>query len=138
MDEPRIQPLSLRGDFLLAILAGKKKTEYRTRKWNLSGDLLLAATRNTKEIPQGQEILPGYAMAVVSVVGRHQETNGEWAYELSNIRAITPFPIRGYAGIYYTALERVDYRPELEGLTTEAYVEKMKREGFRFVKSPKI
>jgi len=132
MSNSTIKTLSLHGVYLLDILAGRKTEEFRSRKWNLRGDLLLASSK--KVLPDEKPALPGYAMAVVEIVGIHRDILGDWVYEMNNVRAIQPFPIKGYAGIYHTPCEKIRYRPDLNHIGTRDYIDQLEKEGFVFSK----
>ena len=68
-----MKALSVRGDYIMDIIAGKKKIEYRTWKTNYRGPLLMCST--TKKVAGAA---PGYAICVV------------------NLKSIQYFPLEGF------------------------------------------
>ena len=68
-----MKALSLRGDYIMDMIAGKKKIEYRTWKTNYRGPLLMCST--TKKVAGAA---PGYAICVV------------------NLKSIQYFPLEGF------------------------------------------
>ncbi len=77
-----MKALSVRGDYIMDMIAGKKKIEYRTWKTNYRGPLLMCST--TKKVAGAA---PGYAICVV------------------NLKSIQYFP---FEGLYYWNIELVD------------------------------
>ena len=77
-----MKALSVRGDYIMDIIAGKKKIEYRTWKTNYRGPLLMCST--TKKVAGAA---PGYAICVV------------------NLKSIQYFP---FEDLYYWNIELVD------------------------------
>lgn len=57
-----MKALSVRGDYIMDMIASKKKIEYRTWKTNYHGPLLMCST--TKK---GAGAAPGYAICVVNL-----------------------------------------------------------------------
>lgn len=68
-----MKALSVRGDYIMDMIAGKKKIEYRTWKTNYRGPLLMCST--TKKVAGAA---PGYAICVV------------------NLKSIQYFPLEGF------------------------------------------
>ena len=77
-----MKALSVRGDYIMDIIAGKKKIEYRTWKTNYRGPLLMCST--TKKVVGAA---PGYAICVV------------------NLKSIQYFP---FEDLYYWNIELAD------------------------------
>ena len=71
--EVAIKALSVRGDFIMDMIAGKKKIEYRTWKTNYRGPILMCST--AKKVAGAA---PGYAICVV------------------NLKSIQYFPLEGF------------------------------------------
>lgn len=71
--EVAIKVLSVRGDFIMDMIAGKKKIEYRTWKTNYRGPILMCST--AKKVAGAA---PGYAICVV------------------NLKSIQYFPLEGF------------------------------------------
>lgn len=68
-----MKALSVRGDFIMDMIAGKKKIEYRTWKTNYRGPILMCST--AKKVAGAA---PGYAICVV------------------NLKSIQYFPLEGF------------------------------------------
>ena len=77
-----MKALSVRGDYIMDMIVGKKKIEYRTWKTNYRGPLLMCST--TKKVAGAA---PGYAICVV------------------NLKSIQYFP---FEDLYYWNIELVD------------------------------
>ncbi|ADZ07679.1 hypothetical protein LAC30SC_07860 [Lactobacillus amylovorus] len=77
-----MKALSVRGDYIMDMIAGKKKIEYRTWKTNYRGPLLMCST--AKKVAGAA---PGYAICVV------------------NLKSIQYFP---FEDLYYWNIELVD------------------------------
>lgn len=71
--EVAIKALSVRGDFIMDMIAGKKKIEYRMWKTNYRGPILMCST--AKKVAGAA---PGYAICVV------------------NLKSIQYFPLEGF------------------------------------------
>ena len=80
--EVAIKALSVRGDFIMDMIAGKKKIEYRTWKTNYRGPILMCST--AKKVAGAA---PGYAICVV------------------NLKSIQYFPLEGF---YHWNIELAD------------------------------
>ena len=68
-----MKALSVRGDYIMDMIAGKKKIEYRTWKTNYRGPILMCST--AKKVAGAA---PGYAICVV------------------NLKSIQYFPLEGF------------------------------------------
>ena len=77
-----MKALSVRGDYIMDMIAGKKKIEYRTWKTHYRGPLLMCST--TKKVAGAA---PGYAICVV------------------NLKSIQYFP---FEDLYYWNIEFAD------------------------------
>lgn len=77
-----MKALSVRGDYIMDMIVGKKKIEYRTWKTNYRGPLLMCST--TKKVAGAA---PGYAICVV------------------NLKSIQCFP---FEDLYYWNIELAD------------------------------
>lgn len=77
-----MKALSVRGDFIMDMIAGKKKIEYRTWKTNYRGPILMCST--AKKVAGAA---PGYAICVV------------------NLKSIQYFPLEGF---YHWNIELAD------------------------------
>jgi hypothetical protein len=124
-----MKTLSIHGNYILDILAGRKTEEYRSWKTNHRGALLLASTVNTKEKPT----VPGHLLAVVDIVDV-TGTDGDYAWQIENVRAITPVPNKGQLQLYERDDNLIHYRPDLDHLTTAEYLDKLSAEGIKVIK----
>ena len=128
-----MKALSLIEPWLQLILAGMKKTEFRTwtAPWMAGKDLLLCASKRwdrdnaemmldlgwlTEEQLDAAKRWQGHARCLVRVTGiviaresihgnqpgfaYHDDDKPTWAWELADIRPISPFYVRGQLGVY--------------------------------------
>ena len=89
--EVAIKALSVRGDFIMDMIAGKKKIEYRTWKTNYRGPILMCST--AKKVAGAA---PGYAICVVNLKSiQYFPLEGfyHWNIELANV--IKPIHVKG-------------------------------------------
>ena len=59
-----MKALSVRGDYIMQMINGTKKIEYRTWKTNYRGPILMCST--AKRVPNSA---PGYALCVMDLYG---------------------------------------------------------------------
>lgn len=93
-----MRALSIHWQHCQAILAGKKKQEYRS--WRLSlGDLLICSTASTDPTGSGRTI------AIVKVASidadNRPDSDGGYAWRLTDIRPVKLVGIKGAQGIYH-------------------------------------
>ena len=91
-----MKALSVRGDYIMDIIAGKKKNEYRTWKTNYSGPLLMCST--TKKVAGAA---PGYAICVVNLKSIQYfpfEDLYYWNIELADV--IKPIHVKGQLKLF--------------------------------------
>lgn len=91
-----MKALSVRGDYIMDMIAGKKKIEYRTWKTNYRGPLLMCST--TKKVAGAA---PGYAICVVNLKSiQYFPLEGfyHWNIELANV--IKPIHVRGQLKLF--------------------------------------
>lgn len=116
-----VRALSLHQPYASLIASGRKTLE--TRKWRTHhrGTLLICAAKtkrpDIKPISQALEMLNpvfplGVALCLVDVVACRPMTTededaaccpiypGAWAWELTNLRPVTPFPVKGQQGFF--------------------------------------
>ena len=91
-----MKALSVRGDFIMDMIAGKKKIEYRSWKTNYRGPILMCST--TKKVAGAA---PGYALCVVNLTGIQYfpwEDLYYWNIELANV--IKPIHVKGQLKLF--------------------------------------
>ena len=94
--EVAIKALSVRGDFIMDMIAGKKKIEYRTWKTNYRGPILMCST--AKKVA---DAAPGYAICVVNLKSiQYFPLEGfyHWNIELANV--IKPIHVKGQLKLF--------------------------------------
>ena len=94
--EVAIKALSVRGDFIMDMIAGKKKIEYRTWKTNYRGPILMCST--AKKVAGAA---PGYAICVVNLKSiQYFPLEGfyHWNIELANV--IKPIHVKGQLKLF--------------------------------------
>lgn len=94
--EVAIKALSVRGDYIMDMIAGKKKIEYRTWKTNYRGPLLMCST--AKKVAGAA---PGYAICVVNLKSiQYVPLEGfyHWNIELANV--IKPIHVKGQLKLF--------------------------------------
>ena len=94
--EVAIKALSVRGDFIMDMIAGKKKIEYRTWKTNYCGPILMCST--AKKVAGAA---PGYAICVVNLKSIQYfplEGFHHWNIELANV--IKPIHVKGQLKLF--------------------------------------
>ena len=91
-----MKALSVRGDYIMDIIAGKKKIEYRTWKTNYRGPILMCST--AKKVAGA---VPGYAICVVNLKSiQYFPLEGfyHWNIELANV--IKPIHVKGQLKLF--------------------------------------
>ena len=91
-----MKALSVRGDYIMDIIAGKKKIEYRTWKTNYRGPLLMCST--AKKVAGAA---PGYAICVVNLKSIQYfpfEDLYYWNIELADV--IKPIHVKGQLKLF--------------------------------------
>lgn len=91
-----MKALSVRGDFIMDMIAGKKKIEYRTWKTNYRGPILMCST--AKKVAGAT---PGYAICVVNLKSiQYFPLEGfyHWNIELANV--IKPIHVKGQLKLF--------------------------------------
>ena len=86
-----MKALSVRGDYVMDMITGKKKIEYRTWQTKYRGPLLMCST--TKKVAGAA---PGYAVCVVnlkSIEWSDFDEEFHWNIELRDL--IEPVPVKG-------------------------------------------
>lgn len=91
-----MKALSVRGDYVMDMIAGKKKIEYRTWQTKYRGPLLMCST--TKKVAGAA---PGYAVCVVNLKDVEWSDFDEcfhWSIELQDL--IEPVPVKGQLKLF--------------------------------------
>lgn len=91
-----MKALSVRGDYVMDMIAGKKKIEYRTWQTKYRGPLLMCST--TKKVAGAA---PGYAVCVVnlkSIEWSDFDEEFHWNIELRDL--IEPVPVKGQLKLF--------------------------------------
>lgn len=107
-----MKAISVQQPWAHLILCGEKPYEYRTWQTEYRGDLLICSSAN----PKIEDTIPGHALVIVRLNDVIQVTSknylqlgleekparGEklYAWELTNIRVIKPFPVKGKLNFY--------------------------------------
>ena len=94
--EVAIKALSVLGDFIMDMIAVKKKIEYRTWKTNYRGPILMCST--AKKVAGAA---PGYAICVVNLKSiQYFPLEGfyHWNIELANV--IKPIHVKGQLKLF--------------------------------------
>lgn len=107
-----MKALSVRQPWASLIASGQKTIELRSCRTRYRGPILLCASKHRQG--SGPK---GLALAVVDIVecrpARDHDApaacclpeSDEWAWILSNVRCIKPFPVRGMLGLFSVQVE---------------------------------
>lgn len=91
-----MKALSVRGDYVLDMIAGKKKIEYRTWYTKYRGDLLMCST--AKKVTGA---VPGYALCIVHLDNvQYCEEDDFYHWNISNVRVIKPIHVKGQLKLF--------------------------------------
>lgn len=91
--------LSIKPEYVLQILSGEKKVEYRSWSTNYRGDIFVACTAT--------KTANGYIAGVVEVKDVvYDENDGCYHWLLENPRAIVPIPIKGQQRLFETNIDK--------------------------------
>ena len=91
-----MKALSVRGDYVMDMITGKKKIEYRTWQTKYRGPLLMCST--TKKVAGAA---PGYAVCVVNLKSIEWDDFDDcfhWNIELQDL--IEPVPVKGQLKLF--------------------------------------
>lgn len=91
-----MKALSVRGDYIMQIIEGTKKIEYRTWQTKYRGPLLMCST--TKKVAGA---VPGHAICVVNLKSIEWDDFDEefnWNIELQDL--IKPIPVKGQLKLF--------------------------------------
>ena len=107
-----MKAISIKQPWLALIMSGEKTLEIRSWRTNVRGDVLLCASVAPKilDLPTGQ------ALCIATIINCRQflpddakksccdYSPGLFAWELSNIRPIAPFQVKGKLNFYQVEL----------------------------------
>jgi len=115
LNKGTMKALSVKQPWANLIATGIKTIETRTWATRYRGDLLIVSSRSPKIEPAG------CAIAIIRIVDcrpmvKEDETaagcrlySGAYAWILSDVRAIEPFPVKGKLGIYNVRVDKRRY-----------------------------
>ena len=87
-----MKAISIENSYATQILCGSKSIAYLSWDTNHRGDLLICSSENSK-VPG---MLPGYALCVANLTNTtHNAAEAIYEWELTDIRKITAFPVKG-------------------------------------------
>lgn len=104
-----MKAISIKQPWASLIASGEKTLEIRSWQTKVRGDVLLCSSAN----PKIKGLLSGYALAVAEIVDRRPFMRkdaklaccgyepGLYAWELTNIRKIKAFPVKGKLGFFH-------------------------------------
>ena len=106
-----MKAISIRQPYASWIAEGKKTIETRSWKTNYRGDMLIVSSKTLtggKNLPKGQALgianladcRPMVKEDEGAAMVKSSPGLGKYAWVLSDIRKIKPFPVQGKAGIY--------------------------------------
>jgi hypothetical protein len=91
-----IKALSVKQPWASRIASGEKTVEYRSWATRYRGDILIVASKS----PVAKGLPSGMALCIVSLDDCLRLPGGGYGWQLSNVRAVAPFPVRGSLGLY--------------------------------------
>lgn len=121
-----MKALSVRGDYIMDMIAGKKKIEYRTWKTNYRGPLLMCST--TKKVASAA---PGYAICVVNLTDiEYSSWEDLYYWHIELVDVIKPIHVKGQLKLFNVdddlikPISRKEFESEIQPLI---YTAKRKR-----------
>lgn len=91
-----MKALSVRGDYVLDMIAGKKKIEYRTWYTKYRGPLLMCST--ARKVAGSA---PGYAICIVNLYNiEYSELDSLYYWHIKDVRVIKPIHIKGQLKLF--------------------------------------
>lgn len=98
-----MKALSVRGDYVMDMIAGKKKIEYRTWSTKYRGPLLMCST--TKKVAGAA---PGYALCVVNLKSiEYVEFDDCFHWNIELMDVIKPIHVKGQLKLFNVADELI-------------------------------
>lgn len=99
-----MKALSIHPEYAFEILTGEKTTEYRTWKTKYRGNLLICATAR-----KTAGFISGHAVCVVHIADIQQLADETYAWQLTDLRLIKPFPVKGKLSLYNVDDALIEY-----------------------------
>lgn len=91
-----MKALSVRGDYVMDMIAGKKKIEYRTWSTKYRGPLLMCST--ARKVAGSA---PGYAICIVNLYNiEYSELDDLYYWHIKDVRVIKPVHIKGQLKLF--------------------------------------
>lgn len=113
-----MKALSIHPEPALAIIKGQKTEEYRTWQTNYRGNLLICST--AKKTKGG---ISGQALGIVTLQEINRLADGTYAWQLSELQWIKPFPNKGRLSLYEVADDLVHPLSEKSVANWQTYYE---------------
>lgn len=115
-----MKAISIRNPYAHLIMCGEKEYEFRSWKTDYRGDLLICSSASTKIV----NTISGHALCVVRLndviemttencreygLGYNDLVGGKlYAWQLTDLRIIKPFPVKGKLNFYYVDDELIE------------------------------
>lgn len=91
-----MKALSVRGDYVMDMITGKKKIEYRTWSTKYRGPLLMCST--ARKVAGSA---PGYAICIVNLYNiEYSELDDLYYWHIKDVRVIKPIHIKGQLKLF--------------------------------------
>ena len=91
-----MKALSVRGDYVMDMITGKKKIEYRTWSTKYRGPLLMCST--ARKVAGSA---PGYAICIVNLYNiEYSELDGLYYWHIKDVRVIKPIHVKGQLKLF--------------------------------------
>lgn len=132
-----MKALSVRNPFAHYILCGEKEFEFRTWQTDYRGDLLICSSAN----PKVKNTISGHALCIVRLneifevtkkncsdfgLSKSDLADGKlYAWQLTDIRAVKPFPVKGKLNFYNVDDELIEILEAGEDMVSEEEAEEM-------------
>jgi len=131
-----MKAISVRNPYAHFILCGEKTVECRSWQTDYRGDLLICSSAN----PKIKDTISGHALCVATLESVEPFTKEHlnaacmgdmpegknYAWHLSNVRVIKPFPVKGKLNLFDVEDDRIEIFDDVEMPVeeAEAFVEK--------------
>ena len=91
-----MKALSVRGDYVMDMITGKKKIEYRTWSTKYRGPLLMCST--ARKVAGSA---PGYAICIVNLYNiEYSELDDLYYWHIKDVRVIKPIHVKGQLKLF--------------------------------------
>lgn len=125
-----MKAISIRNPFAHQIMCGLKEYEFRSWQTNYRGDLLICSSA----APKIKNTISGHALCVVRLndvievttknyrdfgLNREDVEDKLYAWHLTDVRGIKPFPVKGKLNFYYVDDELIEVIDNGEDMTDE-------------------